>query len=391
MSDTTRQRLAAILVPQASLANPIDVAGTSDSDPAVLAKCMEIVAEDDGVDTIFLVGMFGGYYLRFAEDLLGGEMRGAESMIELWRKCRKPLVIYSLYEAIRPPALRRLHEAGLPVYASLENAVRVIAALGERGIYLAASDEKRNVPAATPIQQMQAHFATARSEGRDLFEYEAKALLRAHGVDIQEELVAHSADELDPIAERFGDQPLVMKVVSKDILHKSDAGGVKLNLVGEQALHKAFDRIMASCRDYAPEADINGVLVTPMARRGLEVIIGVMRDPIFGPVLMFGLGGIFVEILKDVTFRAIPLSRYDARSMVEQIKANKVLRGVRGEAAVDKEALVDLLLKISSIVEAYPELAELDLNPVILYDDGYAVVDARVIVDRPGAERKGGH
>ncbi len=391
LSESTRARLAAILVPQASLANPIDVAGTSDSDPAVLATCMEIVAEDDNVDTIFLVGMFGGYYLRFAEDLLGGEMRGAESMIELWRKCRKPLVIYSLYEAIRPPALRRLHEAGLPVYSSLENAVRVIAALGERGIFLAASDEKKNVPAATPLQSMQATFAEARSKGRDLLEYEAKALLRAHGVSVAEEVLVRSADDLPAIANRFGDQALVMKVVSKDILHKSDAGGVKLNLHGEAALRHAYDAIMASCRSYAPQADIEGVLVTPMARRGLEVIIGVMRDPIFGPVLMFGLGGIFVEILKDVTFRAIPLSRYDARSMVEQIKASKVLKGVRGEAAVDKEGLVDLLLKISSVVEAYPELAELDLNPVILYDDGYAVVDARVIVDRPGAQRAGGH
>ena len=110
-----------------------------------------------------------------------------------------------------------------------------------------------------------------------------------------------------------------------------------------------------------------------------------MRDPIFGPVLMFGLGGIFVEILEDVAFRAIPLSRHDACSMVEQIKARKILKGVRGEAAVDKEALVDLLLKISCIVEAYPQLAELDLNPVIAYDDGYAVVDARIIVNRANA------
>ena len=391
ISDTTRQRLAEILFPQASLANPIDVAGTSDSDPAVLAKCMEIVAEDDNVDAIFLVGMFGGYYLRFAEDLLGSEMRGAESMIELWRSCRKPLVIYSLYEAIRPPALRRLHEAGLPVYASLENAVRVIAALGERGIFLAADHDKNIVPAADPKPELQAAFATAREHGRDLLEYEAKALLKGHGVHVADEVVARSADELADVAARFGQLPLVMKVVSKDILHKSDAGGVKLALQGEQALRDAYAQILSSCRSYKPDADIEGVLVTPMARRGLEVIIGVMRDPIFGPVLMFGLGGIFVEILKDVTFRAIPLSRYDARSMVEQIKASKVLKGVRGEAAVDKEALVDLLLKISSIVEAYPEMAELDLNPVILYSDGYAVVDARVIVDRADGDAKGAH
>ena len=112
------------------------------------------------------------------------------------------------------------------------------------------------------------------------------------------------------------------------------------------------------------------------------MIIGVSRDPIFGPVLMFGLGGIFVEILEDVAFRAIPLSRYDARSMVDQIRARRILEGARGEAAVDKEALVDLLLKVSSIVAAYPQLAELDLNPVILYEDGYAIVDARLIVNQ---------
>ena len=182
------------------------------------------------------------------------------------------------------------------------------------------------------------------------------------------------------MAQRFGDQALVMKVVSKDILHKSDAGGVKLNLRGEAALREAYEQIMTSCRAYSASADIHGVLVTPMARKGTEIIIGVSRDPVFGPVLMFGLGGIFVEILEDVAFRAIPLSAHDARSMVDQIKARKILEGARGEAAVDKAALVDLLLKVSSIVTAYPQLAELDLNPVLAYDDGYAVVDARVIV-----------
>jgi acetyltransferase len=195
-------------------------------------------------------------------------------------------------------------------------------------------------------------------------------------------MVVHGPDELPDAVARFGDQPLAMKVVSKDILHKSDAGGVKLNIRGEADLRGAYARILKSCREYAPEAVIRGVLVTPMARKGTEVIIGVIRDPIFGPVLMFGLGGIFVEILEDVAFRAIPLSRHDATSMVEQIKARKVLKGVRGEAAVDKGALVDLLLKVSSIVEAYPELAELDLNPVMAYDDGYAIVDARIIVNQ---------
>ena len=382
LSEHTRRRLGEILLPQASLVNPVDVAGSSDANPALLAECMEIVAEDDNVDSIFLVGMFGGYSIRFAENLLGGEMRGAESMIELARRIDKAVVVYSLYAPIKPPALRRLHEAGLPVYTSIEHAVRVLAALGERGIYLKSHAGDRLAPAVVPSEDMKAMFARAQNEGRDLFEFEAKTLLRAHGVDVAPEVIVRSADELPAVAAQFGEQALVMKVVSKDILHKSDAGGVKLNLRGETDLRQAFDSIMSSCRAYDPNADIRGVLVTPMAKKGTEVIIGVSRDPIFGPVLMFGLGGIFVEILKDVAFRAIPLSQLDAESMVDQLKARKVLEGARGEPPADKAALVDLLLKVSGIVSAYPQISELDLNPVIAYPDGYAAVDARIIINR---------
>jgi acetate---CoA ligase (ADP-forming) len=303
-------------------------------------------------------------------------------MIELARRSDKPLVVYSLYAPVKPPALRRLHEAGLPVYSSIEHAVKVLQALGERGIYLQQQHGQPLQPGVTPHEDMQALFARAQNEGRDLFEFEAKSLLRSHGVAVAEERVAHSADELAAVAQAFGDQPLAMKVVSKDILHKSDAGGVKLNLVGEAALRAAYAQIMDSCRAYDANADIRGVLVTPMAKKGTEIIIGVVRDPIFGPVLMFGLGGIFVEILEDVAFRAIPLSRHDAESMVGQLKGGRILAGVRGEAPVDKAALVELLLKVSSIVSAYPQLSELDLNPVIAYPDGYAVVDARIITNR---------
>jgi acetyltransferase len=389
LGDDTRRRLGEILSPQASLVNPVDVAGSTDAHPSLLAECLAIVADDANVDSVFLVGMFGGYHVRFAEDLLGDEMRGAESMIDLAHRSDKPLVIYSLYAPVKPPALRRLHEAGLPVYSSIEHAVRVLAELGERGLYLAARAAQTPAEAATPTEETQAIFATAQNEGRDLFEFEAKALLRAHGVAVPHEVVVHRADELAAAASAFGDAPLAMKVVSKDILHKSDAGGVRLGLRGETALREAFDAIMASCQAYRPGADIRGVLVTPMARKGTEVIIGVSRDPIFGPVLMFGLGGIFVEVLEDVAFRAIPLTRHDARSMVAQIEARKILEGVRGEVGVDQEALVDLLLRVSSIVAAYPQLGELDLNPVIAYEDGYAIVDARVIVNQAAGDLKG--
>jgi acetyltransferase len=171
-----------------------------------------------------------------------------------------------------------------------------------------------------------------------------------------------------------------MKIVSKDILHKSDAGGVILNLRTQQEYHAAYDTIIANAKVYNANADISGVLVAPMAKKGVEIIIGMVDDPIFGSVLMLGLGGIFVEVLKDVTFRKLPLSRYDAESMLDGIKAKKILDGVRGNQGVDRSAIIELLLKVSSLMSAYPEIAELDLNPVIAYPDGYAIVDARVIL-----------
>ncbi len=382
LSEATRQKLRDVLFTQASTVNPVDVAGSTDANPSLLATCMEIVAADDNVDSVFLVGMFGGYSIRFAESLLGDEMRGAEAMVDLSRATTKPLVVYSLYTPIKPPALRRLHEAGLPIYASIEHSVRVLAALGERGQYLAQVERQSRERTVEPLPELTALFRQAQSEGRDLFEYEAKRLLREHGIEVPLELVVRNEAELAEAAGQFGETPLAMKVVSKDILHKSDAGGVKRNVVGEAAMRRARGAILAACREYDADAEIEGVLVTPMAKKGVEVILGVIRDPIFGPVLMFGLGGIFVEILEDVAFRSIPLSRRDAEDMVEQIKAKKILGGVRGEKAVDRAALVDLLLKVSRIVEAYPALSELDLNPVIVNADGYAVVDARVIVKR---------
>ena len=387
LSDATRSALREVLLPQASTLNPVDVAGSSDANPSLLASCIELVMADEGVDSVFLVGMLGGYSLRFAESLMGDEMRGAERMVELAQASEKPLVIYSLYAPIKPPALRRLHEAGLPVYSSIEHTVRVLAALGERGKYLASQQVQETIAPAAPAETGKAMLKAAKAEGRDLLEFEAKGLLAEHGIAVPEEWLVRREDELAEIFQRTQGKPLAMKVVSKDILHKSDAGGVKLNLVGEAPLRDAFQAIQSNAQAYDPNAQIEGVLVTPMAEKGVEVIIGMLRDPIFGPVLMFGLGGIFVEVLEDVAFRSLPLTLHDAQSMVDQLKAQKVLAGVRGAAGVDKQALVSLLMQVSQLVEAYPEISELDLNPVIAYPKGhsaanYAIVDARIIVER---------
>lgn len=382
ISDETRSALGDSLFPQASLTNPIDVAGSADANPRLLSECIDTLSKDEDVDMVFLVGLFGGYAIRFAEELRQGELEAAAAIADLSNRTDKPLVVYSLYAHVKPEPLIKLREAGIPVYNSIEHAVRIMAALAERDAYVERSRREQVAAPIEPDAAVVATFDEAQKAGRDLFEFEAKSLLRNYGVAVPTELVIREEADLATAVAEFGNIPLVMKVVSKDILHKSDAGGVKLNMTGEDALRRGRDEILRSCKIYKADAKIEGVLIAPMARKGIEVIIGVSRDPIFGPVLMFGLGGIFVEILEDVAFRAIPLSRDDARSMIDQIKARKILEGARGEPAVDKEALVELLLKVSSIVAAHPQIAELDLNPVIAYDDGYAVVDARVIVDK---------
>lgn len=382
LSDTTRSALKKVLFPQASLANPVDVAGSTDANPELLGDCIRILAADTNVDMVFLVGMFGGYAIRFADELSAAEMRAADGMADFSRQTDKPLVVYSLYAHAKPQPLSRLREAGVPVYHSIEHAVQVMKALAERGDYIGRVQHDEQ-PAAVEINaDATAMFEAARAAGRDLFEYEAKSILRSYGVEVPKELIVRDSAGLDQAVAEFGNTPLAMKVVSRDILHKSDAGGVKLNLIGRQELEHGRKEILAACLEYDAKADIEGVLVTPMAPKGVEVIIGMSRDPVFGPVLMFGLGGVFVEILEDVAFRAIPVSRKDASSMIDQIKARRILEGARGESAVDKEALVEFLVKVSGIVAAHPEISELDLNPVIAYSDGYAVVDARVIVDQ---------
>jgi acetyltransferase len=174
-----------------------------------------------------------------------------------------------------------------------------------------------------------------------------------------------------------------MKVVSADILHKSEAGGVKLGLSGEQSLAAAYAEIDAGARAYRKDARVEGMLVTPMAARGTEVIVGVTRDPHYGPVVMFGLGGMFVETISDVVFRALPVTLEDAREMIGELKHAAMLDGVRGAEPVNREALADLIVRVSRIAQLHPQLAEIDLNPVIARADGYTIVDARMVLE-PG-------
>jgi len=221
----------------------------------------------------------------------------------------------------------------------------------------------------------------ARAEGRTLLtEIEAKQMLEEAGVPVSPARLAKTRDEAVAVANELG-FPIVLKIVSPQITHKSDVGGVALGLSSAAEVGDAFDRVVASAKQHVPDATIEGVAVQRMERQGTEVIVGVTKDPQFGPVLMFGLGGVLVEVLKDVAFRVIPIKERDARQVIREIKGYPLLEGYRGSEAADVGKLQDLLLQVSSFIEAHPEVAELDLNPVFAYRDGVIAVDARIVIE----------
>jgi len=382
LSQQTRDRLAAILPPAAALANPVDVAGGTDSNPEVFADCAEAMLEDPNVDALLIVGLFGGYAIRFSETLGPIESHTASRLGGLVERYGKPVIMQSLYAPLRTESLVTLRQAGVPVHESVETAVRCLVSLGEYGAAKARIADAAVQPVAEANATAGAIVNQARAEGRSsLLEHEAQALLRSYNIAVPPSALVSAPEELTQARAQLGDAPLAMKVVSKDILHKSDAKAVKLNVTGESEMQQAYTDIMNNSRAYRPDADIKGVLVAPMAKKGgVEIIIGVTRDPQFGPIMMFGLGGIFVEVLKDVAFRSLPLSAADAAEMLDEIKAKAILGGVRGAPPVDRAAIIDLMLRISQVCLAHPEIVELDLNPILAYADGYALVDARMIL-----------
>ena len=220
----------------------------------------------------------------------------------------------------------------------------------------------------------------AKKENRELLtEVEAKQAFKEAGLTVTDTRLATDREEAVTISKQLG-LPVALKIVSPDIIHKTDADGVKLNLKSPEEVAEAFEEIVASAKKLFPQAAIYGVSVQGMARPGTEVIIGMSHDAQFGPVLMFGLGGIFVEILKDVSFSIVPLTPKDAHDMIREIKSYPLFQGYRGQEKVDVPVLESWLLKLSDFVQQYPEIKEFDLNPIFAYSDGAAVVDARIIL-----------
>jgi acetyltransferase len=368
LSEKTQARLRNILPDAASIPNPVDVAGGTDANPAVFAECADIILKDHAVGGLLIVGLFGGYGIRFAESLSFLEEDAAHMMGKMIKKQKKPIVLHSLFSAAKPHSLDLLRYYGIPVYDSLDIASKCIGVLAQYGNYLATYHKRVNFVmdwGAKTKSEGKKIIETVRKENRKfLFEHEAKQLLKIHGAPVSRDVLAEVA----------------LKIVSPDILHKSDAGGVKIKLSGENKIRSAFKEIVENAKKFDPNARIKGILVSPMAKQGLEVIIGTKIDDQFGPIIMYGLGGVMVEILKDVTFRVLPLSPTAAKKMIEETKSFPILDGVRGGPASDKKALRKLLLLCSEVIEAYPEIEEMDLNPVIVHEKGLSIVDARIIL-----------
>ncbi len=381
LGEATRQRLRELLPPSAAINNPVDVAGGTDNHPQLFADCAEVLLADGEIDILLIVGLFGGYGLRFSESLSADELQCAERLSPLPTRFHKPVLLQSLYRPLQPAPLRYLEQSTIPLFSSIDEAARCLAALvnyDQARSRLAGQGQIKTSGLSDSVSGLISDVL--QSGRRSLYEHEALDALAAYGATVVRPQIIRGEREFNHIAPSAAGSRYVMKLVSRDILHKTDAGGVKLNLTPDDFV-QAYREILANARAFRPDAAIEGVLLAPMAEPGVEVIIGVTRDRQYGPVMMFGLGGVFVEVLKDVVFRALPLSRADALEMLDGIRGSKVLDGVRGGAAVDRQALVSLMLAVSDLCVNHPEIVELDLNPVLARPMDYCVLDARILLN----------
>ena len=224
-------------------------------------------------------------------------------------------------------------------------------------------------------------FEQAKSEGRKfLLEYEAKAVCQEYGIPVTKVKISKNPEEAAKFSSQIG-YPVVLKIISPDVLHKFDVGGVILDINSQEEAKNAYNTIVENVKEHKPNAHIDGILIQEMAPSSTEVIIGCIKDAQFGPTLMFGFGGTFVEVMKDVSFRIAPIGEADAREMMTEVKAYPILQGCRGQPPADIDTLAQILLNVSKLVMDYPEIRELDLNPIMVYEKGAKTVDARIILE----------
>ena len=381
LSQATQEKIKPFLFAGMATANPIDYGGTAEENPHVITECVKVCMEDEKIDAVFTTGFFGGFKDIIAPHIAELEEQTSRELVGLVNKYKKPLIVHTSFAREPIKSLDILKSSGIPVFESSERSAQSLHLL------MKYADDKKKVA------EIQAHegvaqerpavkviFKKVKDEGRsNLLETESRELLKEYGVTLPQARLVTNVQEAVSAADKMG-YPLAMKVVSPDIIHKSDAGGVKLNLNSTQEVEKGFEEILKNAKRVTSRERILGVLLSPMVLPGQECIIGMIRDRQFGPVIMFGLGGIFVEVLKDVAFRVAPLAQEDIDDMVREIKGYPVLEGIRGESCKDIEALKSTLAKLSQIAIDNPEIREVDLNPVIVHEKGASIVDSRIII-----------
>ncbi len=381
LSEKTQKKMIPVLLAGMPAHNPVDYGGTAEENPHVITECVKACMEDDEVDGILITGFFGGFYDIIAPHIAELEEQASMDLVDLVEKHKKPLIVNSSYARDSIKSLDILKKAGIPVIESSDRAAQSMSALMRFAV-----DQKKiqnmkisagKVTERTEVKRLFKEVTNASR--RNLLETESRNLLSEYNIPLPDAAMVTTPAEAAEAADRLG-YPLAMKIVSPDIIHKSDAGGIKLNLSNRDEVAAAFNGIMKNAKKVAPPERIVGVLLSPMAAPGQECIIGMIRDAQFGPVIMFGLGGIFVEVLKDVSFRVAPLADEDIDEMIREIKGYKILTGVRGEKPKDIEAIKGVLAKLSEIAINNPEITEIDLNPVIVREKGLSIVDSRVLI-----------
>jgi acetyl coenzyme A synthetase (ADP forming)-like protein len=370
LTEASVAKLRACLPASAAFGNPIDVIG--DADPDRYAKAFEVVQEDEKIDAIVVVVTPQNMTrpLELAEKLAGAH-RG-----------KKPVLAAFMGGTEVAAAKEKLMAVGIPNYPSPDRAVTALRAMCD---YAAWKRRPARIVTRFPVNRRRVDRiinTQMRSGEAQIGEVEAKEILRAYDFNVLGGQLARTGDEAVEIAERLN-YPVVLKISSPDIIHKSDFGGVRINLANAEQVRDAFDLMMVRIQRRAPDAHLRGAYVEKMGQRGREVILGMTRDPQFGPMLMFGLGGIFVEVMKDVTFHLAPITAEEAMQMLKGTRSYALLQGARGQAPVDLEAIAGALQRISQLATDYPEIKELDINPLIVGPLGVQayVADARMTLE----------
>jgi acetyl coenzyme A synthetase (ADP forming)-like protein len=376
LSEDTKKKLREKLPSTASVNNPVDVIG--DADAKRYEDAIRYTLEDENVD---------GAIVILAPAATTEIMETAKIVPRVAKDIDKPILSSFMGLVDVSEGVRYLEQNGIPNYVFPEEASRTMAAMIKYSENMKPHEgRRREIFRLLEDQEKAAAVIAAKLSGRKEYfmtEKEAHELLRCYGFPLLKSRLVSEPSELAGAIKEVG-FPAVMKLDSPDILHKSDAGGVRLGIKSAEQAEQTFHDIVASAKKYRPSALIRGILFQQMAREGVEVILGSTRDPRFGPICMFGLGGIFVEALKDVTFRLAPMWETSAENMIRDIKAYRVLKGIRGRPPADIKAAKLCILRLSAMVANHTEIAELDINPLILYPEGEGcvVADARIILSR---------